>query len=242
MTSENVNNNLFVSRRKHFASPKKNHFAPGLHTTAREPKRAHSMVPAFNHTTKIRRNDPKRGRKSENCGGRGKKERNFGRSGGGGVRGSAQILDAPTKILNTHRTHHNTTQHNTTQQQRRIPCKVVLGKGGSLTGKSMAQKSRHVQQIVPKSSPVGQGFLGSRMVLKGLGTKRFDQKKKRAKRWSGLTVMHGLQDHQVWNRTTTDQHYKCLGMSPQLLVWLLFLENLGVQLSENGLDDDKGST
>ena len=35
----------------------------------------------------------------------------------------------------------------------------------------MAQKSRHEQQIVPKSSP------GSRMVLKGLGTKLFDENK-----------------------------------------------------------------
>ena len=37
-------------------------------------------------------------------------------SGGGRIGESAQILDAPTKILNTHRTtQHNTTQHNTTQ-------------------------------------------------------------------------------------------------------------------------------
>ena len=36
---------------------------PGLHTTAREPKRAHFMVPAFKNTTKIQRKDPKRGRK-----------------------------------------------------------------------------------------------------------------------------------------------------------------------------------
>ena len=49
---------------------------------------------------------------NENCGGRGKKARNFGRSGGGG---SDQILDAPTKILNTHHrpTHHTPQHHNT---------------------------------------------------------------------------------------------------------------------------------
>ena len=39
-------------------------------------KRAHLRVPAFNHTTKIPRNDPQeRKRKNENCGGRGKKKR-----------------------------------------------------------------------------------------------------------------------------------------------------------------------
>ena len=61
-------------------------------------------------------------------------------SGGGGVGGSAQILDTPTKILNTHRTD---TPHHTTQQQR-LPHRVVLGLF----------------------------FLVSRMVRKGLGTKR----------------------------------------------------------------------
>ena len=55
----------------------------GLHTTAREPKRAHPRVPAFKNTTKIPRKDPQEGRKNENCGGRGKKKRNFRRSGGG---------------------------------------------------------------------------------------------------------------------------------------------------------------
>ena len=79
-----------------------------------------------------------------------------GRGVGRGVGGSAQILDAPTKILNTHPTHtpqtHHTTdtpQHNTTQQHN--------NNGGSLTGwswargsgarRSMAQKTRHKQQI-----------------------------------------------------------------------------------------------
>ena len=31
---------------------------PGFHTTAREPKRAHLRVPAFNHTTKIQKRRP----------------------------------------------------------------------------------------------------------------------------------------------------------------------------------------
>ena len=43
------------------------------HDSPREPKRAHLRVPVFNHTTKIQRNDPKRGRKNANCGGRRKK-------------------------------------------------------------------------------------------------------------------------------------------------------------------------
>ena len=96
----------------------------------------------------------------------------MGVGGGGpaeGSRGSAQILDAPAKMLNTH---HNTTRH-TTQHN-----------GGSLAGRSMVQKTRHEQQIVLKS---GQGFLGSRMVRKGLGTERFV--KKRAKRRSGPKVV-----------------------------------------------------
>ena len=35
----------------------------GFHTTAREPRRAHLRVPAFNHTTKIQRNDPQERKK-----------------------------------------------------------------------------------------------------------------------------------------------------------------------------------
>ena len=167
---------------------------PGFHTTACEPKCAHLRVTAFNHTTKIPRNDPQG--KNETVAGDGKKTRNFGRSGswergsgGGGVRGSAQILDAPTKILNTHRTF--TPQHTTTQQN----TQGGLGQGRSLAGKSMAQKTRHEQQIVPKSSPIGQGFLESSMVRKGFGTKRFDQKKEAksgaGQKWSEKHKRHG---------------------------------------------------
>ena len=96
-------------------------------------------------------------------------------SGGGGVRGSAQILDA----------RHTTPHHTTTQQQRHTtqhtgdPTQGGLGQERSLAGRSMAQKTRHEQQIVPKSSLIGQGILGSRMIRKGLGTKRFVQKKPR---------------------------------------------------------------
>ena len=46
-------------------------------------------------------------------------------------------------------THHNT---------QGIPHKVVLGKAGSFA--VHGQKTRHEQQIVPKSSSIGQGFSG----------------------------------------------------------------------------------
>ena len=65
-----------------------------------------------------------------------------------GVGESAQILDAPTKILNTHRTdtpHHNTTQHNnndTPHNTREDPAQGGLGQGWSRAGRSMAQKNK----------------------------------------------------------------------------------------------------
>ena len=107
-----------------------------------------------------------------------------GEGSGGGSQESAQILDAPTKNLNTHRTdtpHHNATQHNTPLTL--TTHRVVLGKGGSLAGKSMAQKTRHEQQIVPKTR-----FLVSRMVRIGLGTKRFDQKGGQKAVWANSGV------------------------------------------------------
>ena len=81
-----------------------------------------------------------------------------------GVRGSAQILDAPTKILNTHGT--DTPHHNTTHS-------VVLGKGGPSQGSPWLKKTRHEQQSFRRAAPLA----GSRMVRKSLGTKQFDQKK-----------------------------------------------------------------
>ena len=96
----------------------------------------HNSGPGASNTTQIPRKDPQE--KKEKCGGRWEKERNFGRSGGGGpvergVRGREgggpweeeggswrgglgdhQNLDAPTKI-STHLTQHNSqTTHNTT--------------------------------------------------------------------------------------------------------------------------------
>ena len=90
---------------------------PGFHTTAREPKRA-QLAPTLQTPPKFHEKTP-RERNIANMGaGEGKKKRNFGRSGGGGPaegsQGSAQILDAPTKILNTHRTdtpHYNGGSH-----------------------------------------------------------------------------------------------------------------------------------
>ena len=74
----------------------------------------------------------------------------------------------------------NDTPHNTTGD----PAQGGLGQRGSLEGRSMAQKTRHEQQIVPKSNPIGPSFSGSRMVRKGLGTKRFDSKKEPEAAWA----------------------------------------------------------
>ena len=85
---------------------------PGLHTTAREPGRAHfrprplQTSPKFGERTpKKEKKERKLGRESE------KRKRNFGRSVGGGVQPN---LGAPTKILNTTPPTHNTTQHTKT--------------------------------------------------------------------------------------------------------------------------------
>ena len=53
-----------------FGGPK----PPGLHTSAREPKRAHVRVPVFTKTTKIQRRHPERDRKSKNGAGEGNKK------------------------------------------------------------------------------------------------------------------------------------------------------------------------
>ena len=148
---------------------------PGFHTTAREPKRA-QLAPTLSTQPKFHEKTPRERKRAKIVAGEGKKERNFGRSGGGGSRrgrrresvgGARQILDAPAKILNTHRTdtpQHNTTQHNTTHR-------VVLGKEGPSQGSPWSPKTRHEQQIVPKSSPIGQGFLGVKD-----GSQRFGHK------------------------------------------------------------------
>ena len=164
----------------------------------------------------------------------GKKARNFGRSGGGGVRGGGgpaerPILDAPTKILITlstdtphHNTHHHTTQHNTTQhnnatqQQRHTTqhnggsrtggswcggfCREVLGGAG----RSMAQKTRHEQQI-PKSSPLAKHktFFGDR------SSKRWSGHKSGAgQKWSDLErAKSGHGPKVVWAKSGTGQKW-----------------------------------
>ena len=57
---------------------------PGLHTTAREPKRAHLNAPAFKHHQNSTRRPLREGRKKENCGGRRKKSEILGGPGEGG--------------------------------------------------------------------------------------------------------------------------------------------------------------
>ena len=60
--------------------------AGGFHTTAREPNRAHVEVPAFKTPTKIPQEDLQEREGRINMWRERKKERHFGRSGGGGVR------------------------------------------------------------------------------------------------------------------------------------------------------------
>ena len=74
----------------------------GLHTTTREPKRAHFRVPAFKNTTKIQREDTQRGKKRTNfAAGEEKKKSEIlggpgeGRSREGRFRQSRQDLGIP---------------------------------------------------------------------------------------------------------------------------------------------------
>ena len=119
--------------------------APGVHTTAREPKRAQLAPTLQKHHQNSTRKPPER-EKERKWSGRGKKKnakfwavRRRGREGKGGVGGrgirrSAQILDAPTKILNTHRTDTPQHKHNTTPQRH-----TTQHNGGSRTGWSGAK-------------------------------------------------------------------------------------------------------
>ena len=106
-------------------------------------------------------------------------------------RGSAQILDAPTKILNTHRHTHTQTQHNTTQQRH-----TTQHNGGSrtgwswargLAGRSMAQKQDMSNKLSRRAAPLakffwGQGWFAKVWAQNGLI-------KKGAKRRSGPKVV-----------------------------------------------------
>ena len=160
----------------------------GFYTTA--PRAPCTVGTDASNTTKILREEPQRETKSENGSGRVKKKkseilggpaegwRESRRRRSGGERPNF----GRTLENFEHTPHRHTTQHNGGSRT------GWSWERGFLAGRSVAQKTRHEQQIVPKSSPSGQGFLGSRMVRKGLGTKRFDQKKG-AKRRSGPKVV-----------------------------------------------------
>ena len=77
-----------------------------FHTTAREPKRAHLRVPAFQITTKIPREDPQRHKKNANGSEKGKKRAKFWASGAGGLGELSAHTDTQT---HNHTTHADTT-------------------------------------------------------------------------------------------------------------------------------------
>ena len=83
---------------------------PGLHTTAREPKRAHLRVPAFNHHQNSKRRPPEREEKNAFCGGRGKNSAKFwavqGKGGPGGTEHDQTKTFTPTPTRET--PHHET--------------------------------------------------------------------------------------------------------------------------------------
>ena len=82
----------------------------GFHTTTREPKRAHLRATPQQTPPKFNEKTPRERQKERKWGGRGeKKERNFGRSGGGGS-------GVGWGRVQTNNTQHNTTTHNNTQQ------------------------------------------------------------------------------------------------------------------------------
>ena len=98
----------------------------GFHTTAREPKRGHFRAPALQTPPKFHERIPTREKKERKLWrAREKKERNFGRSGGGGFGGGGSGGGGsggggPGERPNlghtppTHHTTQHTTQHNTT--------------------------------------------------------------------------------------------------------------------------------
>ena len=78
-------------------------------------------------------------------------------SSGGGVGQSAQILDALTKILNTHRT--DTPHHTTTQQQRHTTHWGIPHRSwarGVHRRVVHGPKTRHEQHIVRRAAPLAQ--------------------------------------------------------------------------------------
>ena len=130
---------------------------PGLHTTTRELRTFEGSGLQSHHRNSTKRH-PKRGRKNGKCG-TGKKGEMLGgpegESGEGvprrGGRERSNLGTHPRKILNIHRTdtpQHNTTQHNTTTTTHN-----TTQRGFPHRARSMAEKTRHEQPIVPKTSP-----------------------------------------------------------------------------------------
>ena len=105
---------------------------PRLHTTAREPNRAHFRVLALKNTTKFQRKDhQERKERMKIMVGEGKKKaRNFGRSGGRGSGGGGRPGSTHENLNSTTTTQHtNTPQHtthtNTTHTQHKIGQKWI---------------------------------------------------------------------------------------------------------------------
>ena len=188
--------------------------------TAREPKRAHLRVPALQTPPKFHERTPREEERMKIVAGEGQKRAKcwaVGRRGSGGgavgegVRRSGSQGERPnlgrTHENLEHTQHRHTTPHHTTPQQNNndTPHNTT---GGSRAGRSMARKTRHEQQIVPKSSPIGQVFFGTRMVLKGLGTKRFDQKKGPRGVWAKTGA------GQKWSEKQKKKHGEKKNLSP----------------------------
>ena len=133
--------------------------------------------------------------------GEGKKERNFGWSGGG------ESGERPNFGRTDENFEHTPHRHTTPQQQRHTTQHNGGSRTrwswarGSLARRSMAQKKQDMSNKL--SPPNGQGFLGSKMVRKGLATKRFD--KKGAKRRSGLKVLCAKSGQKKKNMEKTNQ-------------------------------------
>ena len=100
-------------------------------------KREHFRAPSFKNTTKIQRKDTREKKERKKIvAGKGKKDRILGgraegvrRRGGGGPAEEGEVLDAPTKILNTPQRHDTTqdnTQDNTTQQHAKTGLALTL--------------------------------------------------------------------------------------------------------------------
>ena len=90
-----------------------------VHTTAREPKRGCLSVVGQQTPPKFNEKDQQeREKRIKNCGGRGKKERNFGRSGGGfGPNQQPHHQHEPRTTTNDNKQpQHNTQQHTPTTQ------------------------------------------------------------------------------------------------------------------------------